>query len=451
MASNNKNYRSKGISLKLVGLILSVFAVIVSATLITSLWLISYENRVVTKANENYIALKDASSSVQAASDDLTNNVRLFVANADKQYMINYFKEVNVDKRRETALNTIKELSGNTSKSEEIQSNIQSAVNESMDLMNLEFYAMKLICVEYNISCTEYPEVSAVNIDSVPPEDRKSEALDAVLGSTYIAKKDTISFYINSALVNIDAMMHQNGVDAASNLQRLILLQTGVIVVNILFVATVIIFFYFYVVRPLNRIAVEVKNDKPLDVHATRELNYVVDAYNEVRSQNEKVKERLVYEAEHDKLTGLYNRTGYVSLYRRMKLNQTVYILLDADSFKDINDEFGHEVGDKVLIRIAATLEKYFKEDNSYAFRLGGDEFSVLIESYKELDKEEIRNRCIKINKELSASIEKMPGITLSIGIAHGGDEDTTDTLFKKADVALYKAKHQGKAGVEVY
>ena len=242
MASNNKNYRSKGISLKLVGLILSVFAVIVSATLITSLWLISYENRVVTKANENYIALKDASSSVQAASDDLTNNVRLFVANADKQYMINYFKEVNVDKRRETALNTIKELSGNTSKSEEIQSNIQSAVNESMDLMNLEFYAMKLICVEYNISCTEYPEVSAVNIDSVPPEDRKSEALDAVLGSTYIAKKDTISFYINSALVNIDAMMHQNGVDAASNLQRLILLQTGVIVVNILFVATVIIF-----------------------------------------------------------------------------------------------------------------------------------------------------------------------------------------------------------------
>ena len=60
-----------------------------------------------------------------------------------------------------------------------------------------------------------------------------------------------------------------------------------------------------------------------------------------------------------------------------MKLNQTVYILLDADSFKDINDEFGHEVGDKVLIRIAATLEKYFKEDNSYAFRLGGDEFSV--------------------------------------------------------------------------
>ena len=451
MDSKNKNVHTKGISLRLIGLLMSIFAVIVSGALITSLWLISYENNVVTKANENYIALKQASSDIQSASDDLTNDARLFVANANKEYMVSYFIEVNVTKRRENALNTIHELSKNTSKHEEIHSNIQAAVNESMDLMNLEFYAMKLTCVEYGISCSEYPQVAAINVDSVPPENRKTEALNAVLGTEYISKKDTISFYINSAVEIIDQLMHENGVNAADSLKKLIIFQTGVIIVNVLFMAGFIVFLYLNIIRPLNRSVNELRNDKPIDAHGNREFNYLIDTYNDVRSQNEKVKEKLVYEAEHDKLTGLYNRAGYVSLYRRMKLNKTIYILLDADGFKKINDEFGHEIGDKVLVRVAETLEKHFKEDNSYVFRLGGDEFSILIENVDEKITDEIMNKCLAINKELSTPKGKIPALTLSIGIAHGEDDDTTDSLFKKADLALYKVKHHGKSDIEVY
>ena len=80
MDSKSKNVHTKGISLRLIGLLMSIFAIIVSGALIASLWLISYENNVVTKANENYIALKQASSDIQSASDDLTNDARLFVA-----------------------------------------------------------------------------------------------------------------------------------------------------------------------------------------------------------------------------------------------------------------------------------------------------------------------------------------------------------------------------------
>lgn len=451
MDSKNKNIRSKGISLRLVGLLMSIFAIIVSGALITSLWLISYENDVVTKANDNYIALKQASNDIQSASDDLTNDARLFVANANKEYMVSYFREVIVTKRRDNGLEIIHELSENTSKHEEIHSNIQAAFDESMDLMNLEFYAMKLICVEYGISCTEYPQVDGINVDSVPPENRKSEALNAVLGTEYISKKDVISFHINTAIEIIDQLMHENGVNAADNLNKLIIFQTGVIVVNVLFMAGFIVFLYLNVIRPLNKADSELRDEKPIDARGNREFNYLVETYNHVRSQNEKVKEKLVYEAEHDKLTGLYNRAGYVSLYRRMKLNKTIYILLDADGFKKINDEYGHEIGDKVLVRVAETLERHFKEDNSYVFRLGGDEFSILIENVDKEMNDEIAQKCLSINKELSQPKGKLPAITLSIGIAHGDDDDTTDSLFKKADLALYKVKHHGKSDVEIF
>ena len=177
----------------------------------------------------------------------------------------------------------------------------------------------------------------------------------------------------------------------------------------------------------------------------------MADTYNRVRAQNERVKERLVYEAEHDKLTGLYNRTGYDTLYRRMKLNRTIYILLDIDKFKEVNDSFGHEMGDKVLIRTASALEKYFNEDNAYVFRIGGDEFSILIENTSmDMDTEVIK-RCKKLGEELSKPQGRIPGTTLSVGVAHGTIDDTTDTLFKKADTALYKVKHAGRANVSLY
>ena len=134
-----------------------------------------------------------------------------------------------------------------------------------------------------------------------------------------------------------------------------------------------------------------------------------------------------------------------------MKLNRTIYVLLDIDKFKEVNDTLGHEMGDKVLIRTAGALEKCFSEDNAYVFRIGGDEFAILIENADiDMDLEVVR-RCKKLDSELSKPQGRIPGTTLSIGVAHGTIDDTTDTLFKKADTALYKVKQAGRANVFLY
>ena len=452
----NDKYQARGISLKFVGWLLSALAVVVSALLVISLQLISQEDRVVNQTYQNYLGLKETSNDIQMASDYLTEQVRLFVINGKKEYMDNYFREANVTKRRDNAKDKIHELTEDSPDHEIIHNSIESAFNESMDLMNLEYYAMKLVCLDKGISYSSYDYENKVEnytdgIDAIAPENRITEAQTAVFGEQYMASKTTITLNVDSALKTIDSLMHKNVNEAVKDLKNLIAFQTVVIIIHVIFIGAAIVFMHIFVLRPMNAAVKSLSNNEEVHVRSNREFNYLAKTYNKVHAQNERVKERLVYEAEHDKLTGLYNRTGYDTLYRRMKLNRTIYILLDIDKFKEVNDSFGHETGDKVLVRTATALEKYFNEDTAYVFRIGGDEFAILIEDASmDMDAQVIK-KCKKLDEELSKTQGRIPGTTLSIGVAHGTLNDTTDTLFKKADTALYKVKQAGRASVSLY
>ena len=447
-SQDKKKYHKKGISLKLIAWIIAAFVFVISSALVSISILIVSQNQKVNQVTSNYITLKQASTDIQGASDYLTSQVRLFVANADKKYMDNYFEEADVTQRRQNALATVHKLSEQTPRHEDIHKNLALAVDESMDLMNVEFFAMKLVCVDAGISCDEYQEVYNVDISSVDPANRRSVALNSVLDQKYMNQKDKITNHINAAFEIIDDFISEHSKEAGNNLRLLIISQSVVIGINVAFAIAVVLLLLLLIVKPMNSTLHAIENNEEIHVHSNREFNYLVDAYNDSRSLNEKVKEKLTYEAEHDKLTNLYNRTGYVSLYKRIRLSKALYILLDVDKFKEINDEYGHDVGDKVLIRIAETLDKRFIEDNAYVFRIGGDEFAVIIENCEKEIEDTIVDRCEKINYELSVAKGKIPQISLSIGIAHGDEDDTTDSLFKKADNALYKVKKSGKSGV---
>ena len=447
MKKEEIKYHKKGISLRLVTWIIAVFVFILSSALVTSLLLITKENNKVMQANTNYITIKQASNDVQLASDYLTDQVRLFVANGEKKYMDAYFFEAKTNQRREKALDTIHRLSEGTAKHAEIHDNITKAVNESKDLEKTEYFAMKLICDNKGIPYT-YDEVRDADTSGVAPEDRQEVAIHAVLGTEYVDKKEIIIAHVDFAFELIDDLIRENSENSYRNLRTLIIYQTAIITANIIFAVAVVLAIIFMIIKPMNIALHQIERNDEIHSYGNREFNYIVDAYNDVRSQNEKVKERLTYEAEHDKLTNLYNRAGYVSLFRRMRLNKVIYSLVDADGFKEINDRCGHDIGDKVLIRIAETLEEYFTEENAFVFRIGGDEFAVIIEDANKEFNDNLVSRFEKINEELARPKGRIPGISLSVGIAHGEDDDSTDTLFKKADQALYKVKQSGKSGV---
>ena len=187
MSAQRVKYQAKGFSLKLVAWLISIFAIVISALLVFSVVYISQKNEEVNISTQNYITLKNAANDVQLASDDLTNDVRLFVTTTKKEYMDSYFKEANVTQRRDKALVAIHELTENTPVHEIVHDSIEAAVNESKNLMNLEFKAMKLICVDEGIDCSEYPEVADYVIDpSISVVDYFDLAMESVFGDEYM-------------------------------------------------------------------------------------------------------------------------------------------------------------------------------------------------------------------------------------------------------------------------
>ncbi|MBO4928220.1 MAG: diguanylate cyclase [Clostridiales bacterium] len=172
----------------------------------------------------------------------------------------------------------------------------------------------------------------------------------------------------------------------------------------------------------------------------------------EFRRLAEKRAKRFESIASKDPMTGLWNRT-YMTQKIEVSLakgTNAAYMIVDVDHFKSVNDKLGHIVGDQVLNRLAHMMIDAFPDD--IVGRLGGDEFVIFIEEPPEHDVlcERIREFQTSVNEDLK---EATNGIaTLSIGIALAPqDGNNMDTLYDKADRALYVVKKEGRNSFRFY
>ncbi len=168
--------------------------------------------------------------------------------------------------------------------------------------------------------------------------------------------------------------------------------------------------------------------------------------------------EQLIYLAERDALTGLYNRRRFEDeLARFLKESdrhqrQGALLFFDLDEFKYINDTFGHRAGDAVLIRVAGEVGALTRKSEILS-RLGGDEFGVLMPDASEAEAERLAERIVRAVAQIPFRLEGQNlRLTTSLGIAlypkHAG---TADELIVHADVAMYQAKETGKNAWSVY
>ena len=149
-----------------------------------------------------------------------------------------------------------------------------------------------------------------------------------------------------------------------------------------------------------------------------------------------------------DELTGVFNRNHLNSVIsqemsRGLRYDNTFGVLIiDIDHFKNINDTFGHAVGDKVLQKAAGVLSKFIRSNDTLV-RWGGEEFVVIA---NEVDEKTLNQLCEKLrNKIECASYGSVDKITVSIGATLFRQKDTQDTLLSRADKALYEAKGKGR------
>ena len=168
-------------------------------------------------------------------------------------------------------------------------------------------------------------------------------------------------------------------------------------------------------------------------------------------SERKRMEEDIKYKATHDTLTGLANRSllkymfDLESARAKRERKKLALLLMDLYNFKDINDRFGHDVGDILLKEVARKLTDIFRKTD-IIFRLGGDEFVILLTDIKKNgDLNRIVLRIIdSFNEPIKyETMEIRVGVNVGVTIFPDDGEDL-DTLLKKADIAMYTAKELG-------
>ena len=192
---------------------------------------------------------------------------------------------------------------------------------------------------------------------------------------------------------------------------------------------------------------IEIENESDIARESSKLLQKVLSEYTkEVRT-----------EAAKDPLTGLWNRSytvDYINEYFKDKRHGGCLFMIDMDNFKRINDTYGHIVGDSVIVRLGETLRTVVREDDVIC-RIGGDEFILFFKgnSSRAFASSKAEEIILTLDKNFSVEGDEGSGhISISIGIALSPvDGNDFNTLYNRADKALYYVKKNGKHNYHFY
>nr|WP_300679188.1 GGDEF domain-containing protein [uncultured Acetatifactor sp.] len=412
----------------------------------------SQRYNIMISAMEDYIGCEGNAGLVRDGSDYLTEQVRLYAVTMDKECMDAYFEEAYTVRRRDTALEQMKDYHI----SSEDYGYLEQALENSNRLMEREIYAMKLISVAQGYDMDSLPadvrEMELKEADAaLDREEMIEKAQDMVFGDVYRQEKESINGNVAYFLDAIVEDTLQNQRDSVLNLKRTMTEQR--ILITILFIENILTFFLIIilVIKPLKIYIKNIEGQKKLSVSGSYEFKYLALTYNDIYELNATNEAMLSYRAEHDALTGIMNRGAFdrLQVFLRDKDGYLGLMIIDVDKFKLVNDGYGHEMGDRVLKMVAKLLEENFRATD-YPARIGGDEFAVILTDAMPKIQEVIAEKVRFMNEVLQNPTDDLPKVSLSVGVAfseHGFDED----LYKKADAALYEVKENGRCGCRFY
>lgn len=194
---------------------------------------------------------------------------------------------------------------------------------------------------------------------------------------------------------------------------------------------------------------------------ATRQGNRAESERRQLKTLTDELRtarDKLAYRADHDELTGLANRSYFdrkaTAAFANIGTGQRIGIaFIDVDGFKQVNDHYGHDVGDRLLVAVAQRLRSYALDDTDVVARISGDEFMILVNPVTDPD---------TVMRMVHRGLDQMRApfdlgdhqllVSASVGMAFYPEHGTTyDDLRRNADIAMYRAKRAARGSALVY
>lgn len=350
-------------------------------------------------ATTRYVTAERSAEKLQKGSDTLTEQARLFVMTGSRKYMDGYFQEADVTRQRDQA---------------EVEL-------ETMDqvLTNAE----KL---------------------------RKAERM--VFDDTYQDAKTRISENVDRCVEDLVHLTEGQQNESYKRFQGLYVAQELGLAVMVAFFVGESLVVRRLVVRPLVSYNAHIQRDETVPVEGAAELQSLAVTYNRVYEENQEAQRLLHHEAEHDALSSLLNRASFnrlLALYQKDNVSYAL-VLTDIDGFKRYNDTYGHTVGDRIIPKAARKLTESFR-DADFVFRVGGDEFAVIMTEVTQEKRYAVKECLDKLKQSLTNQTDGCPALTMSAGIAFSGGDTPEADIYQRADNALYYVKRHGRNGAWFY
>ena len=441
----------RGVRIGMLNAVFIALAVVFALALLYTTRLVQIAGYDLQEVTQRYIDCERAATEMNEVSGYLTAEARLYVSTGDVEHMNNYFNEKYEAKRRELAVQELRD----SIQDERALEYLNEALQESEQLEQREYYAMRLVAEVKGLALDEMPaEVAAVEL---APEDaalslakKRETATNLMIDEAYQASKDAISANVDLCTTELVYATELDQEEIADRLKMLLVAQAACTVLLLAAVIASGVSVMLLVLRPVQRYTREINQNQPLAVSGAAEIRHMAEAYNEMYALRSHHELLLRHQAEHDALTGLFNRGVYNDFHDEENTAHCALLLVDVDFFKRVNDENGHDVGDAVLKKVARSLLHSFRSTD-ICCRLGGDEFAVIMTEIGPSLRPVVERKLEQLMATLADTSDGLPTVSVSIGVAFSDDDNDGLDVFKAADTALYRVKEESRGDFAFY
>ncbi len=446
----------KGFRIQSLSLWLVAFTLIISVLIGIGIVQVMEDYYELAQRTREYVFAQEDARDLLFGSNYLTDQARLYAVTKDHDYAEAYFTEVHESRRRDLALEALEvHLRG---RNEDALNTSKEAMELSNALMVLEIHSMKLAALsageDMGSLAREIQDYQLTEEElSWTAQQQADASIELVFGEEYRTMKGQIEAKMSDVTRSVIEICERDQAESEGTMKNALIRQSIYTVLVVILVIFSYIMIAVLILRPIRIYVNCIKNNNFLEITGAYEFKYLAATYNNVYEMTMEQQNMLRKKAERDALTGLLNRQAFEQLKSQLRISSEplAFLIIDVDVFKSINDNYGHDVGDQALIKVARLLDENFRKVD-YVLRIGGDEFAVIMEKTGPDKKPIIRSKIEAINEILQHSEDEavFPKYSVSVGIAFS-EKGFYDDLFQQTDQALYHTKENGRCGYTFY